>query len=38
MSEVRCPSCRGLSAVVYRCEHCGHDLAGQATTAGREEA
>lgn len=36
MSSVECPRCGEESTVIYRCEHCGYDLAGLATTNGRE--
>lgn len=30
-----CQACGHESAIVYRCERCGHDLAAQGETAGR---
>lgn len=32
-----CPSCEGGSELPYRCSGCGHDLAGETTTVGRQE-
>lgn len=31
-----CDSCRGPSMISYRCSKCGHDLAGEGSTAGRQ--
>jgi predicted RNA-binding Zn-ribbon protein involved in translation (DUF1610 family) len=38
MTTVECPTCGAASAVVWRCEACGADLAGETATEGREEA
>jgi len=35
-STVRCESCGAMSDVSYRCTHCGHDLAGEHETHGRQ--
>lgn len=32
-----CPACDRLSDKIYRCEHCGHDLAGTRSTVGQED-
>jgi hypothetical protein len=37
MTRWYCPCCGGTSTQCYRCSECGHDLAGQGATAGREE-
>lgn len=37
MSAVECRCCGSMSDVVWRCEECGADLAGETTTKGREE-
>lgn len=34
---IRCPACKGFSGKVYRCTKCGHDLAGDGSTAGRQQ-
>ena len=31
-----CPSCDRASYLCYRCSRCGHDLAGETMTSGRE--
>jgi uncharacterized membrane protein YvbJ len=31
-----CPACGHDSSKTYRCEDCGHDLAGESSTAGRQ--
>jgi ribosomal protein L37AE/L43A len=33
---VECPACGQMSAKMYRCQHCGRDLAGEGSTEGRE--
>jgi len=33
---VECPCCGLESAKIYRCQHCGRDLAGEGSTEGRE--
>jgi len=33
---VTCPACGAESDVCYRCDACGHDLAGEGSTAGRQ--
>lgn len=33
---VECPACGLDSSVMYRCQHCGRDLAGEGSTEGRE--
>lgn len=30
-----CPACGEVSEQTYRCEHCGHDLAGKTGAPGR---
>ena len=32
---VECPACELVTAIRYRCQHCGHDLAGDKATEGR---
>ena len=35
MSTRFCDSCGAESEDIYRCEHCGHDLAGKGSAPGR---
>jgi len=35
-ADVECPACGKDSDKIYRCEHCGRDLAGEGSTEGRE--
>lgn len=32
-----CPACGNNSDTTYRCDECGHDLAGEGSSKGREE-
>lgn len=33
---VECPACELVTVIMYRCQHCGHDLAGDKATEGRQ--